>query len=136
MERRIARMQRESLTRNEGNFNGKARFENEPCGRRGTRKSLVGGMAAFRRRISKQALGEQLFQVHDLETHHEIRISNRMIQDPNTPASKKIFAKNVPTRLSSFKCRERTKVQVCIRAHDVIDKSRKANKQFFFFKRH
>ena len=103
--------------------------EGAPEGSRGRR------YGAFRRRISKQALGEQLFQVHDLETHHEIRISNRMIQDPNTPASKKIFAKNVPTRLSSFKCRERTKVQVCIRAHDVIDKSRKANKQFFF-KRH
>ena len=128
-------MERESLTGNEGNSNGKAMVENGPCGKGHQKEVVVGGMAAFRRRISKQALGEQLFQVHDLETHHEIRISNRMIQDPNTPASKKIFAKNVPTRLSSFKCRERTKVQVCIRAHDVIDKSRKANKQFFF-KRH
>ena len=81
-------MQRESLTRNEGNFNGKARFENEPCGRRGTRKSLVGGMAAFRRRISKQALGEQLFQVHDLETHHQIA-QTEWFKIPNIPVSKK-----------------------------------------------
>ena len=38
MERRTARMERESLTGNEGNSNGKAMVENGPCGRRGTKR--------------------------------------------------------------------------------------------------
>ena len=92
---------------------------------------MVGGMAAFRRRISKQTLGEQLFQVHDLKTHHEIRISNRMIQDPNIPASKKIFAKNVSTRLSSFKCESERKFKY-VSVHTIVStKVEKLTRNFF-----